>query len=217
MRIESNFKDYYDYVAKYGVDNNVVFNRVRKKDEGIIDQRLYSKNWQGMLNQYHVGFDYCNATAIYIGFAGEIYPLIIRKHSTYLDGYPEKPDLYVFDPEWTDSSRIWFDCTGEKRRAFFDTQKNIFKDYLFRTYGPQWVVVFNYYPDSKGSAIVFKNACMKDYQLDKVLSAQHAYENMYRYLCNNHEEKPVPEMKNDIKIEQHGFDLKTSFRKAKES
>jgi len=57
---------------------------------------------------------------------------------------------------------------------------------------------------------------LKDHQFDRIKDAATAFQDISMYLSNILiEQKEVAQVEDRFRIEQHGFDLRTSFRKLK--
>jgi hypothetical protein len=81
----------------------------------------------------------------------------------------------------------------------------------FAQFGPQFKISF----DVCGYNIT-RSPKLMGTGFESIVPPTEAYMLLYKYLCNQaRPERKIPEMSNNIKIEQHGFDLKHSFRSSK--
>ncbi len=217
MLIKSNFFDYYDCMMKHDDDRETILLRKACKPEFIeyndpIKDHSYS----------------CNRTFWFvIGFAGKLYPAIWwqkpGKYTSYSNNNPIA-DITIYDKEAA------LDVTKGSYHKFigdfFDYYaKGVVADNLTSNYGPIFIMYQKHHPlgfnDGDGHCpydkiIVRKNICLQDLSFQKVLHPAIAYNELKLWLNNQaRPAKPIPEMSNDIKIHQAGFDRKTSFRKGK--
>lgn len=197
MRIISPFKDYYDGMAAYDDGYNLIYRRINKTPTLIsLPFRL----------PYYC-YSYYNHTyrriGHWIGFAGTVYPML----EVYKDGKLK----YIYDMEIA-RKEIRTSWDYDKYEAFLNP-KNVVD--IFDKHGPTWIISGQPY---KYPIVIIENPRLLDFKFQEVLPAHIAYNELNKFMCNRENPtKPVPEMSNDIKIEQHGFDLKTSFRKSKEN
>ena len=64
---------------------------------------------------------------------------------------------------------------------------------------------------------VIANPRLKDYQFERIKDSTTAFQEISMYLANILvEQKPVAEVEDKYRVEQHGFDLKDSFRNTKQ-
>lgn len=201
MKIISGHKDYMDGICKTDGDYDTLW--IRKTEEKEINiKTVLSKNFNADIFWW----------ADIVGFAGELYPC--RRFCNSINGLEEASKYNA----WHDFNRINYDIKSWPKRGWFWYKSSDFiplinhepfKNLLFETYGPCFFIHTN------GTKVVL-NPRLESLGMAKVLPPQQAYMNIYRYLCNQkNPERPIPEMSNDIKVEQAGFDLKTSFRKEK--
>jgi hypothetical protein len=77
---------------------------------------------------------------------------------------------------------------------------------------PIWLMRFSAGGDSNGVL----NPNLKEIGFDRIKDAYTAFQDISMYLSNILiEQKPVEKIDDKHRIEQHGFDLKESFRKTK--
>ena len=216
MRLHTDFHDYYDNAVGYGVDENVHYNRFTKEVEIQIKSQ----------------FDFPrHRNAGLLGFCGKIYPLIeLKKYNRKYDyeyaseeyKIVERYCAYSFEEyktkesEWEDYSDDfgYYDHSREVKLKQFFTDWNYQRDDIFLKYKvPVWTIKLD---GRQNNAIL--NPKLKDYGFDRIKDSFTAFQEISMYLSNILiEQKEVAVIEDKYRIEQHGFDLKTSFRKEKKS
>lgn len=215
MRLRSDFHDYYDNALGYGIDDGIYYERFTKK----VKLRLHTKlNWP---------------TEVFggvIGFCGRLYPfieIIKRVRETADDGryirfrpvesyYAYNFDEYEAREKSWNTNQGWI-RSGDKReiqkiRRFYKDW-NIESGENFRDFRVPVFIVPRL--SISGEAII--NPRLADYGFDRVKDVVTAFQEISVYLANVLvEQKPVAAIEDRYRIEQHGFDLKASFRKKKQ-
>lgn len=214
MKLHSDFHDYYDNAIGYGIDHKVHYNRYEKAVS--IDLRSHlntpSHRNSGLL-----------------GFCGKTYPFIeLHKYDRNFqeeDGFGEfkivETRFTFSEDEYNQTEREWSDFSDEfhsylyssdlKIRQFFlDWALN--KDETFlRHKVPVWVARF-YIKEPNGIV----NPRLKDYGFERIKDSLTAFQEISMYLANILvEQKQVAVIEDKYRIQQHGFDLKDSFRNTK--
>ena len=216
MILHTDFRDYYDKSIGFGVDEKVHYNRFTKEDEIILKTQ---NDWPVHTNS---GL---------IGFCGKIYPFIklhrLDKKFCYYenDARPKVVEVcfaYSFEAytekeaEWSDFSwdfgGFWDRSRKAKLKQYFLDWKlendNIFQ--LLKV--PIWARSFGW--TSKRSGIL--NPRLKDYQFERVKNSISAFQEISIYLANILvEQKEIASVEDKYRIQQHGFDLRSSFRRKK--
>jgi hypothetical protein len=218
MRLHTDFHDYYDYAVGHGVDERVHYNRFTEEVRILI--------------KFQSDFPTGSAAGL-LGFCGKIYPYLeLRKYNrTYDDEYDEEdsPDLkiverfYAFNrvefenkkAEWgkyTRSSGEHVDHSRAVKRKRFFSDWSFESDEIFRRHKvPVWSVELDRH-QNKG----LLNPRLKDYGFERITDAFAAFQEISMYLANILvEQKETIHIEDKYRIEQHGFDLKKSFRKEK--
>jgi hypothetical protein len=217
MRLHTDFHDYYDNAVGYGIDDNVHYNRFTKK----IEIRIKSQ------------FDFPrHRNAGLLGFCGKIYPFIeIKKFDRKYDLYEYGSDklqivecyfAYSFEEyvhkksewkEYTDAFEYQDHSRKIKLKQFFEDWKSQNDDIFLEYKVPIWVIKL----DRNHSEDVI-NPRLKDYGFDRIKDAFTTFQEISMYLSNIIvEQKETAIVEDKFRIEQHGFDLKKSFRKEKKS
>lgn len=213
MILHTDFHDYYDAAIGYGADSNVHYNRYTKEIELSLKfkfdfPRLF---WE--------------ARALLLGFCGEIYPLIVlvKYDSDYriVDRFHAYNinELIVKRKEWTNAKSSFYnryEKQHEKRRRieaerFFANWRQRDDTVFLENKVPVWLYQIQSY---ERKAIL--NPRLKTYEFFRVKDATAAFQEISMYLSNILiERKETAVIEDKYRIEQHGFDLKTSFRREK--
>lgn len=214
MKLHTDFHDYYDNAVGYGIDDNVHYNRFTKKLEIVIKSQFDFPN---------------NNNAGLLGFCGRIYPFIrLRKFNKqndeyYSDDYKVVETYYAYsfeeykikDSEWVRYSDNYYyqDHSRETKLKQFFIDWNYQSDDIFLEYKvPLWTIKLD---RSQNNGLL--NPKLKDFGFDRIKDSFTAFQEISMYLSNILvEQKEVAKIEDKFKIEQHGFDLKKSFRKEKQ-
>jgi hypothetical protein len=213
MKLYSNFHDYYDTAIGYGIDNNVHYNRHTEEVEIKFNGKFpISSRFQTDCNR---------VTRILIGFCGELFPVVkIEK----LDNNCGVIDcIYVYAVEELllkdfqtvkqSKSNLWYFPTyTQKSLKQFLTDGRKHDDSLFLEHKtPIWVSdLVDEYPR------FILNPKLESYQFYRIKDAFTTFQEISMYLSNVLlEQKEIAAVEDKYRIEQHGFDSKTSFRKGK--
>jgi hypothetical protein len=214
MRLHTDFHDYYDNAVGYGIDENVHYNRFTKEVE------IYIKSQLDFPNANNAGL---------LGFCGKIYPFIElkkfdRKCDYEYDSEPRKivEIFYAYsleeynrkESEWEGYSFNfgYVDHSREIKLKQFFIDWSFQSDAVFLEHKvPIWTIKLDR-NQSKGLI----NPRLKDYGFDRIKDSLSTFQDISMYLSNILvEQKEIVVIEDKIRIEQHGFDLKTSFRKEK--
>ena len=225
MRIISDFKDYYDIGAQYGIDPQLPYHRVRRFESLEFDRpnswRLYRDSFAAKF--YHAEYHHF----YYIGFAGKIYACInVAFHD-------EKPK-FCFDPSLIDDAFFACDFALQYKRkyrhdvksdrtSFQRMKKEITECYEYKNY-PELLDLFEKHKTaifvcdcSPYRSTVVINESLSRYGFQKVLPPMQAWQELEMYV-GSYLTKPTieePPISDKIKAEIKGFD-KFSFRKDKQ-
>lgn len=220
MRIISKFKDYYDGPSYSSPQDDLVYIRKQKKLE-------FNKN---ILDDNST---YCYQSIYYIGFCGKIYPtysfstsidVLNFFYSTeemlkYIDDNFDEHDAefikhgYCYR-KWRKSKRYyWWPDFNKVKKAFrSDAIDQVNKLNIFEKYN---VPIFSIHLYRNKTELIL-NCNLSEVQFFRKFNTFRTYQEISMYLGNGRAAREyVPEMDNKTKIEQHGFDLKESFRKCK--
>ena len=215
MKLHTDFHDYYDNAVGYGIDENVFYSRFTKEVEILIKSP----------------FDHAGVGGGLLGFCGTIYPFILfvkyekseivdRYYAYNVEEYEKKAD------EWRNDSFHFSRRFGDKYRKmqskrrenqkrkvkkFFNDWHSQSNEIFLELKVPIWTVRLGV---NQGKGII--NPRLKDYGFDRIKDSFTAFQEISMYLSNIMvEQKDVAVIEDKFRIEQHGFDLKKSFRKNK--
>jgi hypothetical protein len=216
MRLHTDFHDYYDHAIGYGIDEKIHYNRFTKavdiKVKASADRPLHHRS--GIL-----------------GFCGTLYPFIhIRRYDKkhdcdYLDDYEGRiiDDYYAFSNDEYRSKEIdWHNYSDDFGYSSDDSRRvklkqffidwGVANDEIFVDLGsPIWMMRFRAHSPN---GVV--NPCIKDLGFDRIKDSLTAFQEISMYVANVLvEQKPIAMVDDKHRIEQHGFDLKESFRNTK--
>jgi hypothetical protein len=215
MKLHTDFHDYYDNAVGYGIDEKVHYNRFTKEVEIKFKPK---KDFPRVIT---------SATPYLLGFCGETYPVL--KVVKYEDAENDYGNFNVIDSfyafnyqELKDKNLEWhgfgrFFEYNDKRREIetkqFFTDWKYKDDQLFLEYkSPVWLLDLKNHFEQK----IVLNPKLKDYGFNRIKDSFTAFQEISMYLSNILvEQKEVVKIEDKYRIEQHGFDLKTSFRKEK--
>jgi hypothetical protein len=214
MRLHTDFRDYYDNAVGYGIDDNVHFNRFTNEVE------IHIKSQYDFPRHRNAGL---------LGFCGKIYPFIeVKKFDGKYDdecaseNYKIVEHYYAYnleeykskESEWEDFSNDfgYYDHWEEIKLKQFFVDWDFQSDEVFlKCKVPVWVVKLD---RNQNNGIL--NPKLKDYGFDWVKDSFTAFQEISMYLSNILiEQKETAIVEDKFRIEQHGFDLKKSFRREK--
>lgn len=213
--MHTDFRDYYDHAVGYGIDEKVHYNRFQKA------VGIQLKSFADRPTHRRSGI---------LGFCGFLYPFIhIRRYDKkhefdYVDEYDGRvvEEFYAFSvDDYRTTKDDWYDYSddfgfeddwrGVKLKQFFlDWSKNDDGVFLeFRV--PIWAMHF--YSDGLNGIL---NPELKGFGFERIKDSFTAFQEISMYLANILvEQKPVAVVDDKHRIQQHGFDLKESFRNTK--
>ncbi|HSK71546.1 MAG TPA: hypothetical protein VK892_07620 [Pyrinomonadaceae bacterium] len=218
MKLHTDFHDYYDYAVGYGIDENVHYNRFTKEVEiGI----------KPMGDFPPTGLD-----AYLLGFCGTVYPITELKkinRSIYDCEYDygdyeviETYWAYSFEEaegkyrEWEDTCKGFYYSNDRERlriKQFFIDWKFQSDEIFLEHKVPVWIIRM----DTTGNKGLV-NPKLKDYEFDRIKDSFTTFQEISVYLSNILvEQKETAIIEDKFRIEQHGFDLKKSFRKERKA
>ena len=215
MRLQTDFHDYYDNAVGYGIDENVFYSRFTKKVEILVKSP----------------FDHAGVNGGLLGFCGTIYPFvlfvkyekseIVDRYCAYnLEEYQKKSDEWRSDgfhfsrgfaERYRKIQSKRRDSEEMRAKRFFVDWSSQSNDIFLKFKVPIWTVML-----SRISSEGLINPRLKDYGFDRIKDSFTAFQEISMYLSNILvEQKEVAVIEDKYRIEQHGFDLKKSFRKNK--
>lgn len=215
MIIKSAFRDYYDNVTQYGLDPNVQFLRGRTTyqqfhNEG--DRRYNLESYKETNDPQSLWIN-----EIIIGFVDTLYCCRV---------YRDSPSRAWQDRDWGRGPMVKIDYdlaswpyktySGKRKwRNYYSSAEKYWGETLNESPIPEWLQAYGPIFVLEQYQVIISPK-LSDYGFAKIVSPVDAYRRLYQWVCNQRQPvKPIPEMPNDTKIEQAGFDLKHSFRKGK--
>jgi len=211
MRLRSDFHDYYDRAIGYGIDSKVVYERKTRHLKIAMRSDIDIPT---------------NGNCELIGFCGQVHPLYrIKKYERvaadnrcWSYAVVDQYFAYTFEDyqtqrkEW--EKNIMFDTAREQTVKRFFHEWSFDTDRLFHEYAtPIWA--FNFRPWNDETNFVV-DPPLKEYEFERVKDANSAFQEISVYLANILiEQKEVIELSDSYRVQKSGFDLKTSFRRAK--
>ncbi len=209
MRIISDFKDYYDCLQRLDQDKSTIFLR-NKEDQIILED---DKNWTRF---FDVIIGFCGKT--YVGKSRWVVtPADIEK---WKDEKFLKPSYDCLDKpghnEYEFSEQAYQEQIPKSRwwgeHTFPQNLDQDLADYFIK-YGPIWTLTAQNPEYGDTDRYLQKNDNLGNWGFAKVLPPNQAYQELQRWVYNQASPpKPIPEMSNDVKIHQAGFNTTTSFR-----
>ena len=225
MRIVSDFRDYYDCMAQYDTDRELVFVRNKAKP---VEVELESVPAFGDGDFGSSLRDWDSPCSRLIVFCGKVYPVIEVTRYRRKGGYLPRQLIYdrvaalerfghkFWTPWWqrreTKTNHEWI-------RGFYDTnESNPEIASLIQQYGPVFAVFNARGPEDekidRRKSLIVPNVCLSGFAFAKIVPPAVAWNELWKFVCNmNQPARPIPEMSNEVKIHQAGFDPKTSFRR----
>ncbi len=215
MKLHTDFHDYYDNAVGYGIDDNVHYNRFAKEVE------IQIKSSFDFPRHQNTGL---------LGFCGEIFPFIeISKFNQKYDLYEYGSDeleivecyfAYSFEEyerkkidweEYSDAFEYQDHSRKIRLKQFFVDWKSQANDIFLEYKVPIWTIKLD-----NNQKIGIINPKLKDFGFDRIKDSLTAFQEISMYLSNILiEQKETAKIEDKFRIEQHGFDLKKSFRKEK--
>jgi hypothetical protein len=206
MILHTDFHDYYDTAVGYGIDSNVHYRRFTKEVEINFKPKLdFPRLW---------------GSPLLLGFCGQIYPIVelVELDLTYqaIDWFHAYTyeELAVKGTEWANLKKVYI--YRHKRREteakrFFEDWRQQDDSLFLENKTPVWIYKLQM---NNRKAVI--NPKLKNYQFDHIKDANTAFQEISMYLSNILvEQKEIAVVEDKYRIEQHGFDSKTSFRKGK--
>lgn len=225
MKLITNFRDYYDSVAAQDRDTSTMWTRNKfDKCEFPHEEVNGSNRWKlvSKENSRLVPAD-CAAGFMVIGFAGKLYPLryvAAQTQWSYRKMCTEVvvPSKVIFDEDiicrrWNSWRKKYFIDEKTKQYLEYIKQPNVVST-MFQLWGGQFLLksLSNY----TQRPAVWTVPTLGDWGFVKILPPHMAWQAICQWQNNQAgPDKYIPTMSNDIKIQQAGFNLKTSFRKGK--
>jgi hypothetical protein len=212
VRLHSDFHDYYDHSIGYGIDEKVHYNRFTKP----VDINLRSQSDRPIHRRSGI-----------LGFCGKLFPFIQlsrydkKRHFDWEDEYDGKlvEEYYALSlDEYNQKDEDWYEYSddigyaGDIRLKQFFVDWRTENDKLFvELKSPVWIMRF--YQESPNGLL---NPRLSDFGFERIVDAFTAFQEISMYLANILiEQKTLESVDDEYRIQQHGFDIKESFRNTK--
>jgi len=223
MKIKSNFHDYYDIALKHGMDD-VLFVR-KRKEIPIKDIKFHLPEFgflhgpelefsRGNLKKNEIKYFYSEGVI----FCGKFYPIIwsaLSKEGYYLFGEdkffcPEKQFMAL-------KTKYSYGLIPRTQNRIRELSYVNFTD-LHRELGSP-IIWVGLYPGKRvvgREETVIINPTLRKIEFQKVKDPYTAFQDIDYFISNFMGRMPeMVVLSNDDRLEKHGFDKKTSFRKDK--
>lgn len=214
MKIKSNFKDYYDYIAhRYGGgDPSICYIRNKVSNAMGINNPCEQISIEFPLKTFSmrygmkVGSLIVNGTA-HIVFATNVYGVPNWKIVT-------DNNIDEFIKQYNENS--FHKVSKEYVGIYHNDSRNEYVKLSQQLNSPIFIIDYNY---NNNLYIQNQIPCLKDIGYDKIVSPEQLYQNIEYFICNkirtNPDIKPPVQVEDIVRLEQHGFDKKISFRHRK--
>ena len=222
MKINSNFKDYYDGVVAQHRDPHIHWNRKTEIVNAPLSKlgplSKIGRDYRVSSDRYRPHEDESNLELNVIGFCGKFYPilLVVTPGSTVEYVYHIEDILEYIKYGWIATTSHGYSAKAQALDQA-NTLKEIAEyrnDELFiETNSP--IIYFEAKNKNISPFPFVKNICLTDVKFYKVKNAWEAMEELTMFFSSILTRPDnIPEPDNKTKIKAAGFDLKASFRKA---
>jgi hypothetical protein len=177
------------------------------------------------------GVDYRDAVPYFygrfytIGFCGKIYNCLAIENKGQVQRFYSYREVSKWFASLGKDGKPFFEGIRQYKywrlpcerveRGFKELEDRLQKDEEYFK-GKLYPVFVGYPGYSTGQGTIVVNPCLKKLDFVKKFGPEQAYQEIRMYLSNlAFPNKAIPEVSNNDMIEAKGFDLKTSFRKAK--
>ena len=194
MKIIDNKKDYYDYVSGiWGIDEDIVYDRRGSVPQKDWSDKVFSKPPYSTVNYRKFAV-----------LAGEkIWKFCIEGLGT--------DNMKIYPAPETSREKYRSRPWGRDRWKWYDdfADAEVSKESPLRIY-------INDYGLVEPVRKIIKNPILSESPITKLIPAEEVWQGIYDYLIKERE-PAIEDTRSDVeKLESHGFDKKTSFRKDKE-
>jgi hypothetical protein len=239
MLLITNFKDYYDHMASYGVDKTIPYRRLAntinhwenryfnlavKCEEKInpnwMTYNYYESKRHNPAHEARLGVKGIDAVhAGWFGFCGKIYPVNVVTFiptSTNTDlvifAGTKLADMFIDSPDIPKKGyRKWrYINAGLQER--YNHDGCFAENKVIQDEAPFGTLQTPYFLSCGGN--IWKNFPLRNTDFPKVMHAQDVWQQLQFFLTNTLRinDRPMLEVEEKYKIIGAGFDLKTSFR-----
>lgn len=233
MLIVSDFHDYYDHAAAFGVDKTVIYHRKQETFE-LHHYEKMGDSWRRNYFELEVPtrVRYALQEKL-VGFCGNIFPLLRVSRVEWRNDRWELVPLFITYSKEEFSS--WLDTLPplnekshkysrfrkkEYRDRFFEGTHSIAQSYFVNYKTPLFLYSRQYYSwydfnDDEGGGDVLINPCLRDLDFQKLKDAPTAFQDIFMYISGvlGVAGNPMVEISDAMKQAKHGHDGEYSFRK----
>lgn len=203
MLIKSDFKDYYDCGKAYDFEQEPLY--IRYSNHILIQPFTFPERKSTSPLKWMRWKSYMLYSDLILGFCGKVYFGHVKKFN------PNKIDRVIYWEEGFDYGIEAMEFR-ESPRKFLDSFKQFFE--LYNT--PIFSIMLKWHDFREDRTILTVNPNLSMLHFQTVRSPYYAYQDLRMYLSNKAApEKPIPTISNEDMIAAKGFDIKSSFRKAK--
>jgi hypothetical protein len=227
MKIISSFHDYYDSVARAGIDSTIIYFRtteeldVLPKDKAVVALEASKKIHEGLpaytrsvcsrqINQFTTYAYY----PIYILFCGKIRVTFAAMDNRFAYRPGKRIEEYVI-PERMLTIATSYDEVNPRRLRYTHSAKERFKFFMEADGKPVNMVPLQAPVMVMELARYIINPCLKDYQFHKIVDPYTAFQELQMYISgvlSTGDKNPQKPISDELKAQSKGFD-EWSFRK----
>lgn len=234
MLIISKYTDYYDSVAfSKGVDKSIIY----KRENSLVLERKIIKHYDKKdfyfpsycmrsSSQYYNRYGLIRFETYIVGFCGKMYPLMVTstviKKNQYQD---ETVTEYIYDLEIIKEHTKKYCSNWAGNFSDYEAMltNKIIENLFFEYKVPSFIInesgfnVFLQIKTSNDGKNLELNPNLKQIQFYKVFETAAAFQEIEMFISGvlGVDSQKTIEVSDKSKIEGHGFDYKTSFRKDK--
>ncbi len=197
MKIISNYKDYYDYLAGVqGIDEKIVYERIQVA-------KKYNSSWVkgGIYKPLHLDIPETENERVIIAICGTVYT-VLYDNGNYFFGSEIEAHI-------AQKKKTMFGMDLREAAQLAAIHQNPTK--LNNKYQCPVLRCHYSYTNEEGLEADLLNIRLSDWRIGKILPDEEIWLQISQFLSK---EKPIIDSRTDKeKIEGHGFDYKKSFRK----
>lgn len=219
MKIIAKFADYYDYIGKiFGTDDKIVFKRENysEAENNII---IISRN--SIANLCKIKWQYSRSMVKFsVLLVGDLTYVRMIGCSDYVTYDNKTIKMYEFNEEnFIELISLGF-IDRYHKPSHYEVKNWLDELKKFQLYFKTPILEINQFNRlyfAEDYTIHYTHSpLLKDYNLQKLLPPEQAFQIVQQFIANNLMSEPeIEKIADIIKVEQHGFDKKISFRTRK--